>query len=111
MAGRFGRGGRQIDGRRPLSRAAGAAGAAVGVRISSWTDAGLSADLLKNGRSFLESIEAEVKKRDKRLAKVLRASYREGRYESAVVNHRGVRAASRGTSVSFSLACVAVDGQ
>jgi len=62
-------------------------------------------------RRLIESIEAEVKKRDNRLTKVLRASYHEGRYETVVVNHRGVRASSRGTSVSFTLACVAVEGQ
>ena len=59
---------------------------------------------------FLASIEAEVKKRDKRLSKVLRASYREGRYETAVVSSAGISAESSGTSVSFSLACVAVQG-
>jgi PmbA protein len=59
---------------------------------------------------FLASIEAKVKGRDKRLAKVLRASYREGRYETAIVSTTGVSAPSAGTSVSFSLACVAVQG-
>ena len=74
-------------------------------------DAGLAAGSFEERSAFLESIEAEVKKRDKRLTKVLRASYHEGRYETAVVNHRGVCASSRGTSVSFTLACVAVEGQ
>jgi PmbA protein len=60
--------------------------------------------------SFLNFIETEVKKRDKRLTKVLRAGYREGRYESAVVSSLGVSSPSKGTSVSFSLACVAVEG-
>jgi len=74
------------------------------------TDEGLETGAFEERAQFLGSIEGEVKKRDKRVAKVLRASYREGRHESAVANHRGIRATSKGTSVSFSLACVAVDG-
>ena len=74
------------------------------------TDADLDTGTFEERSHFLGSIEAEVKKRDKRLTKVLRVSYREGRHESAVVSHRGIRASSKGTSVSFSLACVAVDG-
>jgi len=73
-------------------------------------DASLAQGSFEERAAFLASIEAEVKKRDKRLSKVLRASYREGRYESAVVSTAGVSAATAGTSVSFSLACVAVDG-
>ncbi len=60
--------------------------------------------------SFLESIEKEIKKRDKRLTKVLRASYREGRYESAVINNLGLSASTTGTTASLSLACVALEG-
>jgi PmbA protein len=60
--------------------------------------------------SFLKEVEADVKRRDPRLAKVLRASYREGRVRTAVVNNRGVRVSGEGTHVSFALACVAVEG-
>ena len=74
-------------------------------------DAGLASGSFEERAAFLETVETEVKKRDKRLTKVLRASYREGRYESAVVSHRGVSASSQGTSVSFTLACVATEGQ
>jgi PmbA protein len=73
-------------------------------------DVGLATGSFEERSAFLESVETEVKKRDKRFTKVLRASYREGRYESAVVSHRGVKASSRGTSVSFTLACVATEG-
>lgn len=59
---------------------------------------------------FLKEVQANVKKRDPRLTNVLRASYREGRSRTAVVNSRGVQATCEGTSVSFSLACVAVEG-
>ena len=60
--------------------------------------------------SFLSTIEEDVKKRDKRLTKVLRARYREGRYASAVVSTEGISAETTGTMVSFSLACVATQG-
>jgi PmbA protein len=68
----------------------------------------LSGGSFEERSGFLASIENKVKARDKRLAKVLRASYREGRYETAIVSTTGVSAPSAGTSVSFSLACVAV---
>lgn len=58
--------------------------------------------------AFLSTMEGKVKKRDPRLTKVLRASYREGRYRTLVQSTTGVAAESAGTSVSFSLACVAV---
>lgn len=59
--------------------------------------------------AFLPTLEAEVKKRDKRLTKVLRASYREGYARAAILNSRGVSAGYEGTSASFSIACVAVE--
>jgi PmbA protein len=59
---------------------------------------------------FLEGLEGEVKKREMRISKVLRGSYREGRAQIAVVNSRGVAAVSEGTSASFSLACVVAEG-
>jgi PmbA protein len=74
-------------------------------------DIALASGSFEERSEFLNSVETEVKKRDKRFTKVLRASYSEGRYESAVVNHRGVSSSTRGTSVSFTLACVAVEGQ
>ena len=74
-------------------------------------DAGLSPDRYEAHAAFLSTVEAEVMRRDKRLIKVLRASYREGRHESAVVSSQGVSASSAGTSISFTLACVAVEGQ
>jgi PmbA protein len=73
-------------------------------------DPAFAAGSFEERARFLASIETEVKKRDKRLSKVLRASYREGRYESSVVNSLGVSAQTAGTHVSFSLACVAVEG-
>jgi PmbA protein len=60
--------------------------------------------------AFLEALEADIRKRDTRLTKVLRASYREGRSTECVVNSRGVAASEEGTFASFSLACVAVQG-
>jgi PmbA protein len=74
-------------------------------------DCELAGGSFEERSAFLASVETEVKKRDRRFTKVLRASYHEGRYESAVVSHRGVSASSYGTSVSFTLACVAADGQ
>jgi len=73
-------------------------------------DSSLASGSFEERSHFLATMESEVKKRDKRLTKVLRASYREGRYESAVVNSLGVSGHSAGTSVSFTLACVAVEG-
>ena len=73
-------------------------------------DASLTSGSFEERSHFLSMIESEVKKRDKRLTKVLRASYREGRYESAVTSTLGIAAQSAGTSVSFSLACVALEG-
>jgi PmbA protein len=62
--------------------------------------------------AFLETLEAEVKKRDKRFTKVLRASYREDHSQVAIVNSEGLKASYEGTAVSFTLACVAVqDGE
>lgn len=72
-------------------------------------DSSLAETPWEERRAFLSSIEPQVKKRDKRLTKVLRAAYREGRAASAVMNTRGVSTASDGTHVSFSLACVAVE--
>lgn len=61
---------------------------------------------------FLSGAQADVLKRDPRFTKVLRATYREGRYETALVNSRGISVSSRGTSASYALACVAVqDGE
>lgn len=74
-------------------------------------DPGLACGSFEERSAFLDSVEVEVKKRDKRFTKVLSAGYRESRQESVVVNHRGVRASSKGTSSSFTLACVAVEGQ
>jgi PmbA protein len=74
-------------------------------------DSSLAASSYEKRAAFLSTIENEVKKRDKRLTKVLRASYREGRYASTVVSSHGMSASTSGTSVSFSLACVAVEGQ
>ena len=71
-------------------------------------DASLAGGSFEQRSRFLASIEKEVKQRDPRLAKVLRASYREGHYASAVVSTAGVSAETSGSSVSFSLACVAV---
>lgn len=59
---------------------------------------------------FLETIEAEVKRRDPRLTKVLRASYREGRGNTAIVSSQGIAHSYEGTQASVSLACVAVEG-
>lgn len=73
-------------------------------------DSSLASGSFEARSAFLSTLEAEVKKCDKRLAKVLRASYEEGRYESAVMNSYGVCALSAGTRVSFSLACVAIEG-
>ncbi|HKB89999.1 MAG TPA: DNA gyrase modulator, partial [Opitutaceae bacterium] len=56
---------------------------------------------------FLESLDGIVRKREPRISKVLRGSYREGRAQVAVVNSKGVAAAYEGTSAAFSLACVA----
>lgn len=62
--------------------------------------------------AFLESVQSDVLARDKRFTKVLNATYREGKYQTAVVNSRGVSAVHAGTSTSFSVACVAVqDGE
>ncbi len=72
-------------------------------------DTTLKADSWNERWSFLERLESDVRSRDKRLTKVLRASYREGYSQAAVLNTRGVSATSDGTSVSFSLACVAVE--
>lgn len=57
--------------------------------------------------AFLPGLEEEVKKRDKRIAKLLRGSYREGHIRTSVVNSRGMAATSPSTSVSFGMACVA----
>lgn len=73
-------------------------------------DESLSKGSFEERSAFLSAVETQVKKRDPRLTKVLRASYREGRYASAIQSSTGVAAASAGTSVSFSLACVAVQG-
>lgn len=59
---------------------------------------------------FLKSLESDVKGRDGRFTKVLRASYREGHHREAIVSSRGVAHEADGTSVSFSLAAVAVEG-
>lgn len=59
--------------------------------------------------AFLSSLEETVRKRDPRLTKVLRASYREGRGLSYLANSKGVLVGDEGTHVSFSLACVAVE--
>jgi PmbA protein len=58
---------------------------------------------------FLKDLEERVKAKDKRFTKVLRASYSESRSKASVLNTRGVTAHYEGTSVSFSLACVAVE--
>ena len=58
---------------------------------------------------FLESLDGQVKKREPRISKLLRGSYREGRAQVAVVNSKGVAAVQEGTSAGFSLACVAVE--
>ncbi len=73
-------------------------------------DPRLASGSFEERSGFLASIENEVTKRDPRLAKVLRASYREGQCASAVVSTVGVSAETSGTSVSFSLACVATQG-
>jgi PmbA protein len=59
--------------------------------------------------TFLETLDGQVKKREARISKVLRGSYREGQAEVAVVNSRGIAASYSGTSAVFSLACVAVE--
>lgn len=62
--------------------------------------------------AFLSTVQDEVLARDKRFTKVLRASYREGKMRSAIVNSRGVAVAQEGTHASFSIACVALqDGE
>ena len=73
-------------------------------------DPALASGSFEERAGFLSAVEAAIKKRDKRLEKVLRASYREGRYASAVVSSAGVSAPAQGTHVSVSLACVAVEG-
>lgn len=73
-------------------------------------DASLTADGFDRRAAFLSDLEAKVRARDSRLTKVLRASYREGRSSEAVVSSTGVSAFEEGTHVSFSLACVAVQG-
>ncbi len=60
--------------------------------------------------AFLDSIEKTVRQRDRRLSKVLRATYREGCVTAGVQNSRGVSQYYDGTHVSFSVACVALDG-
>ena len=73
---------------------------------------GLTGDPLAAASTYLgiprTDIETKVRSRDTRLAKVLRATYREGWSQTAVVNSRGVQASYEGTHVSFGLACVAV---
>jgi PmbA protein len=58
---------------------------------------------------FLGGLESEAKKQDKRIAKILRGSYSEAQSDVAVVNTRGIAREYSGTSVGFSMACVAVD--
>ncbi len=75
-------------------------------------DPSLAQGSFEQRSAFLSSVEEKVKKRDKRLSKVLRASYREGRYTAGVASSTGIAASTTGTSVSFSLACVALqDGE
>ncbi len=58
---------------------------------------------------FLKTLEQDLKKREPRIAKMLRGSYREGRAQVAVVNSKGFAGSYEGTSASFSLAAVAVE--
>ncbi len=73
-------------------------------------DPSLDATTWSKRTVFLESLEREVKKRDKRIAKVLQGTYAEGVSAFSVVNSKGVEAMSSGTQVSLSIACVAVEG-
>jgi PmbA protein len=59
--------------------------------------------------NFLSLLEADVKKRQPRITKLLRGSYREGHSHVAVMNSKGVTASQEGTHASVSLACVAVE--
>src|SRR4029077_7943956 len=72
-------------------------------------DGSLSKTPWESRAQFLESLDPLVKKRQPRISKVLRGSYREGRARVAVVNSRGVAASYEGTSTSFSLVCVAAE--
>ncbi|HVO33686.1 MAG TPA: TldD/PmbA family protein, partial [Elusimicrobiota bacterium] len=72
-------------------------------------DSSLTEETWPGRSAFLESIERDVRSRDKRLTKVLRASYREGRSRCGIQNTSGVSASYEATQVSFSMACVAVD--
>ncbi len=73
-------------------------------------DETLRSQTFEERSEFLSSLEEKVKKRDSRLRKVLRASYREGCSDSAITSSTGVTAWTCGTSLSFSLACVATQG-
>ncbi len=73
-------------------------------------DATLSSEGFSGRAKFLKDLEADVKRRDPRFTKILRSSYREGLHREAIVNSRGVTREGEGTSVSFSLAAVAVEG-
>jgi len=73
-------------------------------------DPSLAAEGFDTRAGFLERLEPELKARDPRFTKILRASYREGHHREAIVTTRGIAQESEGTSVSFSLAAVAVEG-
>jgi PmbA protein len=72
-------------------------------------DSSLSDATWRERAEFLSRLESEVRRRDPRLTKVLRASYREGRSQVGIVNSHGLAASYEGTSVTFSIACVAVE--
>jgi PmbA protein len=74
-------------------------------------DPKLAEGTFESRSSFLASVNESLKKRDPRIAKVLRASYREGLFQTALASHTGASDGSEGSSFSFSLACVAVEGQ
>jgi len=73
-------------------------------------DASLTADTFEQRAAFLSSLEAEVRFKDPRLTKVLQATYREGTSSEALISSTGVSAEQSSTHVSFTLACVAVQG-
>src|SRR5207302_6165597 len=54
-----------------------------------------------------ESLQADLKRRDPRIASLLRGSYREGKAEVGIFNTAGISAVHSSTVTSFSLACVA----
>lgn len=97
------------DAMRCLPEPGGVDGIAADLESSLW-DEDLFLKALDDVIPELRDAEAEARRADRRVAKVMRVGYGEARGETAIHNSRGVRSWERGTSASIGLSALAGEG-